>query len=125
MFRRVAAFLGLALLAVPCLAQHTYAQRLQNIRAGVLTLDATRYGPGQPPANDNPFVWLNVDSNSRVKPAGWNFYNPLAPGVVDQTIYNRWNAIMTYLDPANTYARPVVGEQIDKRKAPYWEVRLS
>lgn len=122
MFRRLAGFLGLALLAATSLGQlQGYAQRTQNIRAGILTLDSSRYGPLQPAANDTPFVWLNIDSNARVKPVGWTFYNPNALGVVDAATAQRWGSISTIVGGTG----PNAGDLLDKRKAAYWEVSLT
>lgn len=71
--QRFTATLALAILAgASAFGQQTYAQRTQDVRCGVLTLDGTRFANlgTNPSANDTPFVFLNVDNNSRVKPAG-------------------------------------------------------
>lgn len=98
-------------------AQQTYATRTTEVRVGVVILDANRT-PGNVIANDAPFVWLNADRNSRIKPAGWDFRNPNAPSRVSDDIAARW----TTLSPGNP---PIAGRPITKINAAYWEVQLS
>lgn len=122
--QRFTATLALAILAgASAFGQQTYAQRTQDVRCGVLTLDGTRFANlgTNPSANDTPFVFLNVDNNARVKPAGWRFYNPNAPGVATPDIVARWGALSALVGGTG----PNVGDTVNKKHAAYWEVRLS
>ncbi len=97
-----------------------YAQRAVNVRCGVLVVDSQQFAGH--PANYNPYVWFNLDSNRNAKPAGWNFFNPFPLGQVTPEVVVRWTAINTAL--ASGIA-PVLGARLTKRDAPYWEVFLS
>jgi hypothetical protein len=101
-------------------APQSYSLTAQNIRAGVVILDSAQSGSiynallGQSVA---PFALYNLDSALNVKPAGWNIYNPHAPGIVTNDIVQRWQAlggtVPTYLAP------------IAKQDAEYWSVHLD
>ncbi len=99
-----------------------FAQKSVPIRAGVVLLDSQKIAPGNPePANYAPFVWYNLDSNSTVKPAGWNIFNPRAMGTMTQAAYNRWVSLSGVVGGVV----PPVGSTLTKRDAAYWEFRLA
>ena len=85
--------------------QSAYAPRFHTINAGVVLLNSNGG------ANAAPFVWNNLDQNTLVKPAAWNFENPSAPSVVNAQINARWGA--------------TIGSNINKDNAAYWEVQLA
>ncbi|MBC8065168.1 MAG: hypothetical protein H7Y17_10085, partial [Chlorobia bacterium] len=120
MLRRSAGLAVLSLCAALAGAQpQTYAQRGTQIRAGIALLDSAQ--TAGVPSNPTPFVWYNLDSNREVKPAGWNIYNPNAPGQATPAIVTRW----TLLAGAVGGGVPADLERINKRHAAYWEVRIS
>ncbi len=112
MLRRL---LGLTVLtavaAIASAGPQNYATKVQNIRAGIVVLAGDQVG-GAIPYSAAPFAFYNLDSNTTVKPAGWNFYNPHAPSAVTNAIKGRWPIA-------------AVGSPITKKEAPYWEVFLG
>ncbi len=117
MFRRSAVLAALGLLASIVGAQpQNYAQRGTQIRAGIALIDSAQTSGFT--TNATPFVWYNLDSNRSVKPAGWNIYNPNAPGQASAEIANRWGIL-------SGGGGPAIGERINKQNAAYWEFRLS
>ena len=120
MLRRLIGLVSLSAMAVMAMAgPQSYAQRVQNIRAGVVILASAKTNAvGAVPQSAGPYALYNLDSNTTVKPAGWNFYNPYAPTRVTPNIFSRWSTI----DPATT---PPVGTRISKQNAAYWEVFLG
>ncbi len=119
MLGRLIGLVALAATAASALAgPQTFAQRAQNIRAGIVILDSSKPSLAGVPVDYAPYALYNLDSATTVKPAGWNFYNPFAPSRVTPSIQTRWLQI----DPSNT---PAVGTPISKRNAAYWEVILS
>lgn len=122
MFRRFWTFAGLALLGAMASAQPiSYAQRATEIRAGVLLVDSNKLPVINVPANDTPHVWFNLDSNTSVKPAGLNIYNPRASSQVSAAVQTRWTLIASQVGGT----APAAGQRITKRDAAYWEVPLS
>jgi len=120
MLRRTAGIVAMLLVGAIANAQpQNYAMRGTQIRAGVLLIESSQTA-GQP-SNATPHVWYNLDSNSRVKPAGWNIYNPIAPSQATAAIASRWALIAGVVGGGS----PSVNERINKRNAAYWEVRLS
>ncbi len=111
-FNCVALAIGL-IAATP--AQQSYAQRGTTVNAGVVLLDSNL--TAGVPSNSNPFVWYNLDQNSRVKPAGWDFENPIANAVATQATVNRWTALGGPV--------PAINDRLTKSEASYWEVSLS
>ena len=121
MFGRLLGLVGFTALAVVALAgPQTFAQRVQNIRAGVVILDSAKVGNAQP-QSAGPYALYNLDSNTSVKPTGWNIYNPYGPTRLTQAIYNRWSAIDSST-PAYNSSAPA---RLSKRNAAYWEIVLS
>jgi hypothetical protein len=125
MLRRLASSLGLAAAAAVSVAVPlNYAQRSVPIRAGVVLIDSAHMNLSPEPTNFAPYVWLNLDSNRAVKPAGWNIYNPHAISTVTPAVFSRWSVIHGGL-PGPVGAVPPVGTALTKRDGSYWEVRLS
>lgn len=108
--------LGLGLVAIAAAGPQNFSNRLQTIRAGVVLLDADTSG-GSQVRSAAPYAFFNLDSNSTIKPAGWNFVNPTASSFISPAAAARWSAI------TGTAIAPYT--PISKRNAPYWEVRLS
>jgi hypothetical protein len=97
-----------------------FASQQVNIRAGVVIAEANQYAGVT--ANDAPFVWYNISTNPLVKPAGWNFYNPHAPGQMTAAMNARW----TLITAANGGTSPIgVGLPLTKAMAGYWEVPIT
>lgn len=120
MFGRLIGLLSLtAVAAMATAGPQNYAQRVQNIRCGVVILTTPNpNNSSQPLQSAGPYALYNLDSNTTIKPTGWNFYNPYAPTVVTSAIQSRWSTI----DSAGT---AVLGTKISKRNAAYWEVFLN
>lgn len=98
----------------------TYAQGRRQIRAcslllpgvdGIETVDG-KPAPSYPgiAANSGLFVRLN---SSVLKPAGWEFVNPLAPARVTPQISARYSGNLP------------LGAAVNKSMAAYWDVKLS
>ncbi len=81
--KRLLSIICLAVTAAMAVAQQGNAFRKVDIRAAYLHLNGDHQVGGLSGNLTGPFVWFNLDSNTSVKPAGWNFYNPLAPGWLD------------------------------------------
>ena len=115
-----AAILTSALCAVS-FGQLKYAQTSQNIKAAVVILDSAKRGQNNELYGRSaaPFAFYNLDSAVGIKPAGWNIYNPHAPGVVTPDMVPRWQEITGGADV------PVVNAPISKRNAEYWALYLS
>lgn len=81
---KVVSALAIAASAAVSTAQSGFAFRKTDIKAVYLHLpgDHNAVAVGQSLAA--PFVWFNLDNNIAVKPAGWNFVNPLAAGRLEQ-----------------------------------------
>lgn len=101
-------------LAVTATAQNV-AQKITNIRAAVALIDSDTTAGYL--SNRTPFVWLNIDSNSKVKPAGYTFTNPSRETQWSGPLSARWTALGG--------SAPAAGSPITKRDAPYWEMSLS
>lgn len=99
--------------------QIQYAQKVNEIKAGVLIVDS--YQLGGKDANGEPFVWYNLDNTKNVKPNGWTFVNPHAAATMTQSIADRWSVLATNV--GGNIA--TVGQTLTKGTAPYWEVFLT
>lgn len=110
-------------IAVGAFAQPTsYARKTTKINAGMLLIDSTM-GPGGVPTNADPYVFYNLERRTDLKPAGWEFDNPLASGAVTPQMQARWDAIYAALGLG---PGPFVsGQRLHKNMAPYWEITLS
>lgn len=94
----------------------TYAKRTVTINAAVALIESDQ--TGGVPSNFTPHVWFNLDNNTRIKPAGYDFVNPNKESQFTAAITNRWNILAPGTSPAP-------GTFTNKRHAPYWELRLS
>ena len=126
----LAGALALSLLPPPSrAASFTYRVRRRAIKVCILMLDSARLDPSQPPGlgnppeNPDPHTWFILDSHP-LKPLGWEFVNPLAPTLVDQTIYQTWAARYAF-SGASPPPDFQVGVPVTKNMGPYWEVRLD
>ncbi|GAB4458034.1 MAG: hypothetical protein OHK0029_18680 [Armatimonadaceae bacterium] len=118
----LAMLMGMAgLLPTPARADvTTYSSTKRQYKVGILLIDSTIV-PGQEargPENPDPYVFYIADAREDIKPQGWEFVNPLAPGVVTAEVRDRWLA----RDPNNPYQ---LGQKVTKQMAAYWEVSLS
>ncbi|MFM7322746.1 MAG: DUF4159 domain-containing protein, partial [Armatimonadota bacterium] len=108
----------------------TYSTNKRTLRVGVLLLDSTAYDwSTNPPTplrggaeNPDPFLFHIADSRTDIKPANWEFVNPLAPKVVTTEVFARWSQPGVGRDPDHPYR---LGQQVTKNMAAYWEVPLS
>ncbi|MCW3095267.1 MAG: hypothetical protein JWL77_885, partial [Chthonomonadaceae bacterium] len=127
--------MGLGLLTVQAATTahadtHSYASERRQIRAGVLVFAGAQ--TNSTPQNTKPHVFYVLDRRTDLKPAGWEFVNPLAPATITGDIYNRWQTrsnAETNPDPAfsNTPAGVDfrVGQPLTKNMGAYWEVNLD
>ncbi len=112
MIKRITLALGALAIAGASLAQQSYAMRKTDIRAAYFHLNGDHQPVGLQYSATAPHVWFNVDSNAALKPAGWNIYNPLAPGVLTSQAASFFSSI--YADT------PAAGIEQTKRMAGYW-----
>jgi hypothetical protein len=77
---KVISALALVASAAVSNAQSGFAFRKTDIKAVYLHLPGDHLSLGAGLSLAAPHVWFNLDNNSAVKPAGWNFVNPLAAG---------------------------------------------
>ncbi len=95
-----------------------FVSKTKTIRAAVLLLDSDKVGGETYGKTSAPYTFFNLDQTLGVKPDGWTFINPNAPGIVTTEIQNRyieWGVSDT----------PVIGSPIGKRNGAYWTVQLS
>ncbi len=112
MIKRITLALCALAIAGASLAQQSYAMRKTDIRAAYFHLSGDHLPVGVGYSGTAPHVWFNVDSNTALKPAGWNIYNPLATGVLTPQAATFFSAI--YADT------PAAGIEQTKRMAGYW-----
>gem|GEM_PF-3385143 len=130
------AYITLALLggAIACLRTpagadtHSYASSKRQIKACVIVSNAAAYTAGGVviPENAVPYTFYMLDRRTDLKPAGWEFVNPLAPSTVTGTIRQRWLARDSSSIDA-TLANPAfaLGAPLTKNIGAYWEVNLD
>lgn len=94
-----------------------FASKTRLIRAAVLLLDSDKPS-GAFGGTATPFPFYNLDQADGIKPDGWSFVNPNAPGTVTPEIAARYTAF-------GVPNPPVVGAAIGKRNAAYWAIRLG
>lgn len=122
-FRLISSLAAVAAFAACAVAQPSgYAKTPVRINAGVLLIDSSA-GPGGVAANNDPYVFFNLDRRGDIKPPGWTFENPIAPTTATPAMQTRWDAIYNAL--FGTPGPFPVGTRIGKNSAPYWEVVLS
>lgn len=105
--------------ATTSLAQTNYAIASREVHAAVALTQS--YTVASQPAPSTPFVWLNLESNTGIKPANWTFSNPLAIGQFDAATQTRWTAIQGVIGGT----LPALGALVTKTQAAYWEVNLD
>ncbi len=119
MTRTLLAVLGVLLAALPAISQPAvYGEARNAIRAGILLVPSTGSTSSPGGTNADPYVFYNLMMRQDLLPGGWDFYNPYAPSVVTQRVYDRWRAIMGRAPFA-------VGDRVQRSMAPYWEVYLD
>ena len=115
--------------ASPARADATsYASDRRQIRACVLVSNASTTANGK--ENILPYLFYVMDRRVDLKPAGWEFINPLAPAQITGDIYLRWKTRGGAIDPAfqpNTPESSVfrIGAPLSKNMGAYWEVDLD
>src|SRR4051794_5639131 len=73
-----------------------FATKTRTVRAAVLLLDSDKPGSGGPwtyGRTATPFAFYNLDQAQGVKPDGWTFINPNAPGAVTNEIAARYTEL--------------------------------
>lgn len=115
--KRLLSIISLALTTAVAVAQQGYAFRKVDIRAAYLHLKGDHLSIASGASLAAPFVWFNIDSNTAVKPAGWNFYNPLAPGWLDSSEKPFFDARFTNTPAAQT--------ALNKRSVRYWWANVA
>ena len=124
------ALAGLLALGATAAAQtQGYASKTRSIRAAVLLLDEdkpvgttplTGGGPYRYGQTGAPYAFFNLDRAADVKPGGWVFVNPSAPGALTRETRERFREVgMADADI------PPAGTPINKQSAAYWTVPLS
>lgn len=107
---------------------YNYASQKRQIKACVLVSNAasTVVNGTVVPENAVPYVFYMMERRTDLKPAGWQFINPLAASTVSPDIRQRWvirdtgNTDTTLADPAF-----VIGAPLTKNIGAYWEVNLD
>ena len=112
-----------------------YVGQRRLIRACILVSDAAQDGAGTNalPSNPIPHVFYALNRRSDIKPAGWEFINPLASQTITNDIRTRWqnrNSNGSGSDRAflaGTQENIVfqVGAPLTKNIGAYWEVNLD
>jgi hypothetical protein len=107
---------------------HSYASERRQIKVCVLVTSAAP-GTGGGPENVVPHTFYVMDRRSDLKPAGWEFVNPMASTTITGDIYTRWQTRGGVTDPAfaNTpdgFAFRT-GQPLTKNFGAYWEVNLD
>ena len=116
--KRLLSILFLAVTAALAVAQQGHAFRKVDIRAAYLHLKGDHLAQAGNTSLTAPFVWFNLDSNTKIKPAGWNFYNPLAPGWLEGPAEQAFFAAQF----PNT---PIAHSPLNKRSVRYWWLNVS
>jgi hypothetical protein len=114
MFRKAFAVLS-SLLLIGAASAQKYGNHTTTINAGIVILSDS----GITSVSAAPFALYNLDAALSLKPAGWTFTNPHAPGVVTAAENARWQSI------GSADGVPPVNDVVSKRTAAYWEVFLD
>ncbi len=128
MIYRLGLVASLVAVASVASAQQTFSTRKTDVRAGVIL--PLRRGVGITAANRYvpsaaPHAFYNLDSVNSIKPAGWNFINPLGAGFLSSDDYARWSAFDPTINTAGFASRVNAGLRLQKSHAAYWEVKLD
>ncbi|MEI8281315.1 MAG: hypothetical protein WCG75_02820, partial [Armatimonadota bacterium] len=117
--KRIFSIICFAAATACVVAQQGNAFRKVDIRAAYLHLNGDHPAFAVPGAASqiSPFVWFNLDNNRAVKPAGWNFYNPLAPGWLDASDVSFFSTRFN--------GTPVAQTPVNKRTARYWWLNVA
>ncbi len=113
-----------------------YSSGTRTINACVLVSNATSQenGVNSGPNNPDPYLFYGLDNRTDYKPAGWRFVNPLAPPVITQPIYTRWQSRQASAgtDPAFSTGTVTpqqqvfqVGLPLTENMGAYWEENLD
>ncbi|MDH7482580.1 MAG: hypothetical protein QHH26_11500 [Armatimonadota bacterium] len=94
-------------------AGFVYSGSRKEIKAGVLIFKYNNAGNIEYSRASDPYIFYVMDQRSELKPAGWEFVNPLAPSRVTPDIINRWGSAYK------------AGDQVTKDMACYWEVKID
>ncbi len=109
---------------------HSYASERRQIKVCVLVSSAAS-GVGGGPENVTPHVFYILDRRTDLKPAGWEFVNPMAPTTITGDIYNRWQQRGSGATPDPAFANTPqgidfrIGQPLSKNFGAYWEVNLD
>lgn len=127
------AVIGLFTLHFPACADiYSYAAQRRQIKAGILVSSASQNYLGANTGADNfvPHFFYVLEMRQDLKPAGWEFMNPIAPRSITADIYRRWQARAGAADPAFQAGTPEsiafqIGAPLTKNIGAYWEVNLD
>jgi len=124
MLRKVCALAFSLALATLGSAQN-YSNTPTVINAGVVVLanDVKANNLAWTPYSAAPFALYNLDGAASIKPAGWSFQNPMAPGTVSIPAASAWASISS--ETGGNFATPNAGDPVAKRDAAYWAVSLD
>ncbi len=106
-------------------ATFTYSGTRRQIRACILWSNDTDNDGDFDQDNFAPYVFYILDRRTDIKPAGWEFLNPLAPSTISSTMYNRMVQRGNGVDPALNQGLARVNGPLNKNMAAYWEVNLD
>ena len=111
---------------------HNYATTRRQVRAAVIVSSALNVQVNNKnlAENPDPHLFYILDSRTDLKPLGMEFVNPLAPPVVTNTIYQRWQDRVRTTDPAFVAGTPEsnifrVGAPVTKNMGAYWELNVD
>ena len=104
----------------------SYSSERRQIKACVLVSSAASIlvGGSQVKENSVPHVFYVMDRRQDLKPAGWEFVNPLASSTITGDIVNRWNK-RDNTDPSLANPAFAIGAPLTKNIGAYWEVDLD
>ena len=112
-----------------------YTNQRRQIRACVLVSGAAQDAGANnllAPSNTQPYVFYAMDKGNDLKPAGFEFINPLAPGIITPAIYNRWLSRIPNGQTDRAFANGSqesivfqVNQPVTKNMGAYWEMNLD
>ncbi len=107
---------------------HSYASTKRQIKACVLVSNAATVTSGGVtyPENSAPYFFYLLDRRTDLKPAGWEFVNPLAASTITGDIRQRWTTRdATSTDTTLSNPAFAIGAPLTKNIGAYWEVNLD